>query len=78
MMKPVIYKKTLKKMRLQEQSKSLETIQKVPLFSCLTNKQIFALSSTIKIVNFNLGQTIFKIGDDAQTMYIISEGKVKI
>ncbi len=76
--KPLIYKKTLKKMRMEEQYKNSETIEKVPLFSCLTNKQKFALSNTIKIMMFNPGEVIFRAGDDAQAMYIISEGNIKI
>ncbi len=56
----------------------MEAIQKVPLFSCLTNKQIHALAGTIKMVVFNPGEYIFRVADDAQAMYIISEGNVKI
>jgi CRP-like cAMP-binding protein len=76
--KPLVYKKTLKKMRIEEQLKNSETIEKVPLFSCLTNKQKHALSNTIKISVFNAGEVIFRTGDDAQVMFIISEGHVRI
>jgi CRP-like cAMP-binding protein len=30
------------------------------------------------MVVFNQGEYVFKLGDDAQAMYIISEGNVKI
>lgn len=65
-------------MKLQEYSNNVESIKKVPLFSCLTNKQKYALSNTIKIIRFNIGEVIFSAGDDAQAMYIISEGNVAI
>ena len=63
---------------MDEQYKNLQAIEKVPLFSCLTNKQKHALSNTIKIMLFNAGETIFWEGDDAQALYIISEGHVRI
>ena len=72
------YKKTLKKIRMDEQFKNSEIIEKVPLFSCLTNKQKYALSNTIKIMIFAQGEIIFRSGDDAHTMYIISDGNVAI
>lgn len=65
-------------MRMEEQYQNSEAIEKVPLFSCLTNKQKYALSNTIKIMVFNPGEVIFHQGDDAQALYIISEGNVKI
>lgn len=48
------------------------------MFSSLTNKQKFSLASTIKIMVYNPGDFIFKAGDDAQAMYIISEGSIRI
>lgn len=63
---------------MEEYSRNIETIQKVPLFSFLTNKQKSALSNTIKVIVFAEGDAIFKAGDDAQAMYIISEGSLKI
>ena len=42
-------------MRMEEHYKNNEAIEKVPLFSCLTNKQKYALSNTIKILMFNPG-----------------------
>lgn len=71
-MKPALYRSTLQKMRLQEQSRNSDAIKTVPMFSCLTNKQKFLLGSTIKVVVFNPNQLIFQEGDDAQAMYIIS------
>ena len=65
-------------MRMDEQFKNSETIEKVPLFSCLTNKQKYALSNTIKILIFNPGEAIFRAGDDAKALYIISDGHVSI
>ena len=50
----------------------------MPLFACLTNKQIHALAGTIKVVVFNPGEYIFRVGEGAQAMYIISDGNVKI
>ena len=58
-MKPNLYKKTLQKMRLEEEKRNLLTIEKVPLFSCLTNKQKFSLTSAIKEMRFAEGERIF-------------------
>ena len=65
-------------MRMDEQFENSETIEKVPLFSCLTNKQKYSLSNTIKILIFNPGEAIFRAGDDAKALYIISDGHVSI
>lgn len=77
-MKPSLYRKTLQKMKLEEESRNAEAIKTVPMFSCLTNKQKHTLANTIKVVVFHPNEVIFRAGDDALTMYIIAEGNVKI
>ena len=36
------------------------------------------LANTIKVVVFHPNDTIFRAGDDAQTMFIIAEGNIRI
>lgn len=48
------------------------------MFSSLTNKQKHMLANTIKVVVFHPNDTIFRAGDDAQTMFIIAEGNIRI
>lgn len=48
------------------------------MFSSLTNKQKYTLASTIKVMVFQQDEIIFEAGDDAQAMYIILEGSIKI
>jgi hypothetical protein len=54
-MKPALYRKTLQKMKLEEESKNAEAIRAVPMFSSLTNKQKHLLANTIKVVVFQPG-----------------------
>lgn len=48
------------------------------MFSSLTNKQKHTLANTIKIVVFPPEQLIFRAGDDAHALFIISEGSIRI
>ena len=48
------------------------------MFSSLTNKQKHMLANTIKVVVFHPQDMIFRAGDDAQTMFIITEGSIRI
>ena len=48
------------------------------MFSSLTNKQKHMLANTIKVVVFHPQDMIFRAGDDAQTMFIITEGNIRI
>jgi signal-transduction protein with cAMP-binding, CBS, and nucleotidyltransferase domain len=59
-------------MKMEENSRNMQTIQNVPLFSCLTNKQKAAISDTIKVVVFSESDVVFRAGDDSQAIYIIS------
>lgn len=42
------------------------------MFSSLTNKQKHLLANTVKVVAFHPDEVIFRAGDDAQILYIIS------
>jgi CRP-like cAMP-binding protein len=77
-MKPALYRKTLHKMKMEEAAKNAEAIRAVPMFSSLTNKQKHLLANTIKVVVFHADEVVFRAGDDAQAMYIITEGNIKI
>jgi CRP-like cAMP-binding protein len=65
-------------MRLEENARNCDAVRAVPLFSSLTNKQKYTLANTVKEMVFTAGECIFRAGDDAQSMYIISEGTVRI
>lgn len=47
-MKPIVYKTILQQLKTSEYSRNKEIIEKIGIFQCLTNKQKFALSNSIK------------------------------
>ncbi len=63
---------------MSEYQTNKDTIERIPLFQCLTNKQKYSLSNAIKTINFKQNQIIFNVGDSSQALYIISEGEVKV
>lgn len=77
-MKPALYRSILQQLKTAEYSRNKSIIEKISLFQCLTNKQKFSLANAIKIVNFKEGDIIFKAGEVAQGIYIVSEGLVEI
>lgn len=77
-MKPALYRSILQQLKTAEYSRNKSIVEKISLFQCLTNKQKFSLANAIKIVNFKEGDTIFKAGEVAQGLYIVSEGSVEI
>ncbi|MBK7864131.1 MAG: cyclic nucleotide-binding domain-containing protein [Archangiaceae bacterium] len=56
----------------------VEILRKVALFEGLTNAQLRKLMSALREVEFKGSAHIFKEGDDGTSMFIISEGKVRI
>lgn len=58
-MKPSLYKSILRHLKEAEYTRNKEIIEKIGLFQCLTNKQKYALSNSIKEANFRAGELIF-------------------
>ena len=51
-------------------------VNKLPIFSFLTNKQKDAVSYNMNTLKYREGEAIFKEGDDASSFYIIISGLV--
>ena len=51
---------------------------KLPLFSFLSSKQKDAISYNMNTLKYQVGDAIFKEGDDATSFYIIISGLVEI
>ena len=75
-MKPGLYRSILKQLKEAEYAKKKETIERIGLFQCLTNKQKYTLANHIKYSNFKDGEVIFEANDLANGIYIVSEGLV--
>lgn len=46
-------------------------------FADFTDQELETLSSIVKHKDFNLGETVFKEGEDGQSLFLIREGEVK-
>ncbi|MEN8241272.1 MAG: cyclic nucleotide-binding domain-containing protein [Chloroflexota bacterium] len=55
-----------------------EKIKKIDLFSSLSAKQFEQLAEISEIVKFPEGEKLFRVGEEAQNIYIMMEGKVSI
>ena len=77
-MKPGLYRNILKQLKEAEYAKKKETIERIGLFQCLTNKQKYTLANHIKDSTFKDGEVIFEANDLANGIYIVSEGLVEI
>jgi CRP/FNR family transcriptional regulator, cyclic AMP receptor protein len=55
-----------------------ELLRKVPLFDGMTSAQLRKLASALTQVTISGSTPIFREGDSSNSMYIISEGKVRI
>ncbi len=51
---------------------------KVPIFSNLNNDELLEIVNMTGHNNYKKGETIFLEGDEAQTLYLINEGKIKL
>ncbi len=58
-MKPGLYKSILKHLKEIEYTRNKDLIEKIGLFHCLTNKQKYTLSNSIKEASFKAGEIIF-------------------
>lgn len=50
----------------------------VPIFNHLENDQLNEIMQTVKSVRFNKGEFIYTADDEVDSLYIVSEGKIKI
>ena len=56
----------------------VEILRKVALFEGLTRNQLQKLASALRELEFDANSHIFREGDQGVSMFIISEGKVRI
>lgn len=51
---------------------------KVPIFSNLNNEELLEIVNMTGHNNYSKGENIFLEGDEAETLYLINEGKIKL
>ena len=56
----------------------VEILKKVALFEGMSSSQLRKLGAALKAVEFPANAHIFREGDDSASMFIITEGKVRI
>jgi CRP/FNR family transcriptional regulator len=61
-----------------ENSELVETIHRAPLFIALDDESANALRKSMDEVRLTRGQTLFSEGDQAERLYVIGEGKIKL
>lgn len=53
-------------------------ISLVPIFNHLENDQMVEIMKAIKSVSFKKGEIIYRAGDQSDSLYIVSQGKIRI
>ena len=48
----------------------------IPLFSCLTEEQLFHVADLVEVVEYAPGQVVYKRGDSGDAFYVIDTGRV--
>ena len=61
-----------------ENSELVEIIHRAPLFIALDDDSANALRKSMDEVRLTRGQTLFSEGDQAERLYVIGEGKIKL
>ena len=61
-----------------ENSELVEIIHRAPLFMALDYESANALRKSMDEVRLTRGQTLFSEGDQAERLYVIGEGKIKL
>ena len=61
-----------------ENSELVEIIHRAPLFIALDDDSANALRKSMDEVKLSRGQTLFSEGDQAERLYVIGEGKIKL
>jgi cGMP-dependent protein kinase len=72
------YKTILEEHSAKEAKETLEFIQSVPIFECLTEEQKSAVASSASIQNFSPDAVIITQGEQGDTLHIVKEGTVKV
>ena len=60
LMKPGLYRSILKQLKEVEYTRKKETVERIGLFQCLTNRQKYSLAQHIKEGSFKSGEIIFE------------------
>jgi CRP/FNR family transcriptional regulator len=50
----------------------------VPIFNHLESEQMDEIAATAQSISYNRGEVIYRAGDQADTLHIVSKGKIKI
>jgi CRP/FNR family transcriptional regulator, cyclic AMP receptor protein len=56
----------------------LSLLRAVPLFSRLSDMHLVTLASSLGVIAFGRGQTIFQQGDCGDTLYLVARGQVRV
>lgn len=56
----------------------IKKIRKIELFSSLSDNQIKELSEISEIVKYSRGEKLFRVGEEAKSIYMMLDGKVSI
>lgn len=59
-------------------STTTEMLAEVPLFALLDESERNALAERVEVVRFKAGDSIFKVGDPGDSMYIVKSGEVDL
>lgn len=63
---------------LLEVEKVLPILDKITIFGGLSEAQLYQIFKRLKLVHYQAGETIFKVGDSASYIYIVETGKVDL
>jgi cGMP-dependent protein kinase 1 len=77
-MKAYIFKKTMQEINLKNSSKLFQIVNRVKIFSYLTNKQRHIIANNLVRRPFQKDECIFLVNEPANSFYIIEKGSVRI
>ncbi len=53
-------------------------VSMVPIFNHLDKEQMIEISKLIQTVRYKKGETVYRAGDDSNSLYIVREGRIRI
>lgn len=58
--------------------RSKACIMRVPIFNHLDDEKLEEIMSTIKTAHFEKGEIVYRAGQQSDSLYIVSKGKIRI
>ena len=77
-MKSFLFKKSMQEINLKNASRLHQIVNRVKIFSYLTNKQKHIIANNLVTQPFKKEECIFKVDEPANSFYIIKKGSVRI